>query len=172
VQCTFLNLNLLKCQGICVRVEIVQTRSVPLLIFLGIILPQAGDILGHLLEHFRFKMTLGLRRAQLRSEAIGAGLRGMERDIGTVAVQSPLLCGWWGFDGIMSIRGVGQYPLLGLVSHAARHVGNSFIEGICGVDNEVSLVEVQALAEVESRDLGFTNVICAYLRDKYATNPT
>ena len=121
MQRTLLDLNLLESQGVCVRVEIVQAGSIPLLVSLRVVLLQACYVLGHLLEHLGLEVALGLRRAQLELRSIGACLRRVERDIGTVAVEFPLLCGWRGFDGIVNIGSICQNPLPGLIRHASRH---------------------------------------------------
>ena len=144
VQSTLFGLDLLKSQGISVLVEVAQARSVPLLVFLGIILLQASYVLGHLLKYFRLELTLGLRRAHLGLEAIGAGLGRMKRDIGTIAIEPPLLRRWRGLDQVVSICGICQHPLLWLLSHTTRHVGNDVVGVAYCIDNKLAKLSVQS----------------------------
>lgn len=46
MQSSFLGFNLLEAQYILLLVEIIQAGALPLLIFLGIVLLQAADVLG------------------------------------------------------------------------------------------------------------------------------
>lgn len=60
VKCTLLYFNLLETKLILLRIEVVEARPVPLLIFLRVIFLQANNVLGHLFEHLCLKGTLGL----------------------------------------------------------------------------------------------------------------
>lgn len=79
--------NLLKAQAVLVLVKVVERRPLPVLVLFGILLPQAVDVLCHLLQHFGLELALGLAGAQL-SAAVRASLGARWG----IAVESPLLC--------------------------------------------------------------------------------
>ena len=53
-------LNLLETQTILPLIKVIQRWSLPVLVPFGILLLQTIEILGHLLQHFRLELTLGL----------------------------------------------------------------------------------------------------------------
>ena len=115
MQSSFLDLDLLKAESIRLVIKVAQVRSIPLLVFLRIVLFQAVDVLGHLLQDFGLEMTLRLARTKLRSDPVRSMLRGTKAAaIWQVAIEFPFFGGWRRFEGVMSIRGVCENPLLGL----------------------------------------------------------
>jgi hypothetical protein len=74
MQRTLLTFNLLKDKTIRLGIEVRQAGARPLLIPLGIVLPQARHILRHLLQHLRLEVR-GLARTHL---APGSILRALE----------------------------------------------------------------------------------------------
>jgi hypothetical protein len=118
---TLLDFNLLKTELIFLRIEIIEARSTPLLVFLGVILLKANDVLGHLLEHLSLEGALGLAGAQLRLESILVCLRRVETTVEAIVIEFSLLGGGWGFESIMSVGGVREDSFLGLIQNAPRH---------------------------------------------------
>lgn len=70
----FFDLNLLETELVFLGIEVIKARSIPLLVFLRIILLQANDVLGHLLKDLSLEGTLGLAGGQLGLDAIVIGL--------------------------------------------------------------------------------------------------
>lgn len=60
---TFLGFDLLKAQTVPCFIEVVQTRSGPLLVFLGIVLLEVIDVLRQLLKDLLFKLAFHLTGA-------------------------------------------------------------------------------------------------------------
>lgn len=118
---TLLNFNLLKTKLICLRIEVIEARSTPLLIFLRVVLLEANDVLCHLLEHLSLEGALGLAGAQLRFECITVDLGRVEATIEAVVIEFSLLGGGWGFEGIMSVGCVREDSFLRLIQNAPRH---------------------------------------------------
>ena len=134
VQSAFLRLNLLEDKVVRLRIVFPQARPCPLLIFLCIVLLQTLYVLGHLLQHLGFELTLRLTRAQL---PIGSILCALESGSwrGGDGLKFPLLgrCGG-GVDIAVRICGFTEDPLLR--KHCRGHVGGRLqhrtIEGSLG----------------------------------------
>lgn len=63
MESTFLGFDLLEAQTVPCFVEVVQTRSGPLLVFLGIVLLEVIDVLCQFLKDLLFELALDLTRA-------------------------------------------------------------------------------------------------------------
>lgn len=68
-------MDLLETQVVSLLIEVAQGGSVPLLVTFGVLLLQATDILGQLLEYLFLELTLRLARVKL---AIGKGRSGFD----------------------------------------------------------------------------------------------
>lgn len=114
----FLGFNLLEADIVLDRIEISKRWPRPLLIFLGVVLLQAADILREFLE-LLLKLAFWLTGA---GNAAGSALRRGGKALDRCAIESSFLRRIWRRDNVAScIRRLHQSPLHGRSRDDSRH---------------------------------------------------
>ena len=95
MQLTLFNLNLLEAQALGLWIKVFQRRTLPLLIFLRVLMLQAIDVLCELLEYFFFELALRLTGAKFQwSICILLRLREVNVLGNRRSIMSALLAAW------------------------------------------------------------------------------
>jgi hypothetical protein len=114
VESAFLGIDLLEAQAVPRFVEVVQTRSGPLLVFLGVVLLEVIKILCQLLEDFLLELAFDLTRARAAwcLEVLG------------LAIELPALGRAVGLDVLAGRRCIDKHTLvrLDVLHFGGRHI--------------------------------------------------
>lgn len=122
MQCSLLDINLLKDESIGLLIKVLERRPVPLLVLLGSVAFETIDVLTQLLQHLLFELTLGLARAKVGSLDLESW--------GGTNVELSAFGGWRHADNLriaMLVRRVREDPLRWTL-HLYRHGGDVYVK--------------------------------------------